>query len=498
MQQPKAQACLAVGFHCSCSEEFGLSQLERTWAGGQGEGSSLLASALVNVGAGMGAVALAVGLTTRTPLLIAALLFLCAVVVLLRMPMWTLPATGLTLLVLIPVGYLPNSRVTNMLSPALLVMTVWGLRMLNAARLGAKRPALVLLALAWLAGACASSIALPASLAWSLNFVLLVVLPWWLAGDADKKTVRALLVTWLVLVTTLAVLAIVESRIGRNPISVLETHYNFKQTWAGYRVTTTLGHPLVNGTFFAMSTALAGALFLQRRHAVFLVPAALGGFAALLTLSRGASLAVAAAVAVIVGAWILRGSRGLGIKVTVVALAVAGMTLIFTNDALEQRSASAEAISSAALRVSVIEQARFIAKETNYLGAGPGASVQARDHYLVNNQIRFESSFLQILVEDGYPGLIAFGSLLFISGAVAFWRRNYPGLGLVVAYTVSLGTYESIDESISLLLLGLSLFVALSPVSALWLAPGQPGKDKTVLSEPARTRAYRPGALSGA
>ena len=390
-------------------------------------------------------------------------LFAAAVAILTVIPPHFLPPIALTAYALVPVNYLPGSRITSELSPALLVMLVWEFKMLLAKPATAWWPRFPVIATAlWLVLGIALSIARPVSVGWALNFMVFVLLPVFMARRASAKTAPLLLRTWIGLASVLATVGIIEGLIRRNPIPWIGDHYNFEQVWATYRITTTLGHPLANGTFFAMACALCWSQVLATRALQYLVPFALTGTAMLLCVSRAALFASVLAVILVTAVW-FRWNRGLGQKLLAVCLLSAAIFYAFGNDTIRYRSASAEGAASAQLRVSVISLSQAVVRQTHYLGVGPGASSHTQDKLIFDRRVRFESAALQLYVDGGIPGLIGVGSLILSSAVVAIRRRRLGGLATLTAFTVSVAGYEFLEDPNALLLMGLPFLLISLP-----------------------------------
>lgn len=388
------------------------------------------------------------------------------VLLLFALPRKLLPGVATAVFALIPVAYLPGSRITTVLSPALLIMLVWLLRLSQSKpTTAARRPVLpAFFVFAWLPVGIFVSINHIVSVAWAINFAIFVLLPCLMAHRADPGTRSALITTCLLLATMLAFLGCLEFALQRNPLTFLNSHYNFHQIWSTYRITTTLGHPLVNGTFFAMTCGLAWGRFLTKGAWYYCGIAALTGVATVATVSRSAVGAAAVAVVVATLVWLYGSPISLGRKlVTVLVLSLSLATVTATGEQLKSRSASSEGAASARLRVQMISVAESLVRETHYLGVGPGASSHTRDRLVFDRRVRFESGLLQLYVDGGIPGALSVLSLLASVGLIALRRHDLPGISMLVAFTTSIAGYEYLEDVAALLLMGLPMLLVLVP-----------------------------------
>ncbi len=100
------------------------------------------------------------------------------------------------------------------------------------------------------------------AVAWTAGFAVLALLPAALV-PFEPAAARPIVSTWTGLAAVLGVYASLEAWVLRdNPL--LGWAYRsapapdgFDQIWSVYRATTTMGHPLVNATFFAVALPLA-------------------------------------------------------------------------------------------------------------------------------------------------------------------------------------------------------------------------------------------------
>lgn len=364
---------------------------------------------------------------------------LVLVLVAASLPAPVLPALALVVAVLVPWTYLVDFGHAALLSPANVVMGVFVVR--SAPTMSARQRWAVgalaahLLALAVLVAPGSRAVAV----LWAALYLLLAA-ACLQRGEAVVGLVRA----WVVTSGLVGLYAVLERAAGGNPLGVVftATQYPVEQVWSTYRVTTTLGHPLVNGTFLAAGGALALSALLHGGSRWLL--AALAGSVAgvALTGSRGAVLALvvgcAAAAALAPrgrGQW-QRAATGAG-----VALGLSGLAAL----SLAPRLASDEARYSSQTRLAVLEAAVGRFTSGGWLGAGPGGSESALLGFASTlGDAPIESSPLQLALSLGLPGALAAAALLAVVLVRA--RRTSPhGAVLVLALVVAGATFNLLE-----------------------------------------------------
>ncbi len=185
-------------------------------------------------------------------------------------------------------------------------------------------------------------------------------------------------------------------------------HYN-----ASYRVTTLLGHPLVNGLVFATAGVLAASelvrspnrtLWSWTRFAILV-----GATDA--THSRGAAIALAAGVLVVLVFARTESQAAPRRRLWLfVSLLAAGALLAY---GLAARDESREGQNSAQIRETVITRASEAARLAGPFGAGPGESeAYRRTQRLPGWQVDLENSYAQLAVSIGVLGLLLTVTLL--------------------------------------------------------------------------------------
>lgn len=412
------------------------------------------AAAAVGVGLGWGALGLLV--------LLLAAVWLCL------MPVDWLPALALASFVLVPVLHLPLDSLNGAINPGIGIVFVWAIRLASGrgqVTFGAEVVPLGLLLL-WVVWSTLYSARPETSLLWTVNFVVLVgLLGLLLPGQPVAR--ELLLRTWLALGVSLGAYAVLELLVQANPILdwLYRSTGSLEQTWEVYRVTTTLGHPLVNGTFFAIAVVIALSRVLRTPSRGFVVATlcCLGGLVG--TASRGAVLAAGVGVLLLLlGPMVRRGSeisrRALIPVVIVLVVAVCGAYMY-----LGARASGDEASGSTMVRQATYELGLEIAEDHWPWGAGPGIADNLKREAFAGDQDRgIESSYLQIAISLGLPGLmlLGFAALTAIARAI---RRQPEIAAALVAYFVSVAFFNLIEaHRPALLLLGVLMgCVASSP-----------------------------------
>lgn len=375
--------------------------------------------------------------TSTTGALVA--LALPLVVILCCLPHWWLPSIALVTFAVLPVGYLAAAPPLfgRFLTPTVVVLAVWLFRSRVAARAFPRRPifnrwcallALVLMVLVRL------SLNPVRSLLWVAVFLGACVLPAIRGGRVDERTVPALLRTWLGMGAALSLVAMIESIARFNP---LDRYYSIDQHWSVYRVTTLLGHPLMNGTFFAITGCLAlfTALRPGRNRAFATVTFLLSSFAAALTASRSGVLALV--VGLTAGLLILLWSRrvSLGPKLAGIGLGALVVVVVPNLPAFSARTGSAEAVASTLYRNDVVKLTYRLFVQRPLHGGGPGTSGMLADQ--AGASLPLESGILGSLVSLGVVGCLALTVFLLFLAAQAVRCRRLDAVAGLVAFLVA-------------------------------------------------------------
>ncbi|TFB73338.1 hypothetical protein E3O06_08940 [Cryobacterium glaciale] len=402
------------------------------------------------------------------------LLAFVAVATLFLVPTHILPAVALATFALIPARVLPQDGPIGALPLTTMIIVVWAVRRLLTGPADLPGPAapapfrsatryFALLFLVWSLFSLVRSTDVQASLGWIISFSAGVLLPLSIVNASrEAYWIRRV---WLVLGAWLGAYAVLEGALRANPIwgtlfSVLGL--SDSQHWSVYRATASFGHPLFAGLFFAVACALAIGVWLRENSKPALLAAVFSGLGLVATVSRGAILSAAIAIAFAYAvSLVLRGDKRWGKFALLAVLMVVAVIGLFQFDAFTARNNSIEAELSSQARDLGVWVSLQAANLTGWIGSGPGTSgITGR----LFNEVTIENSLLQLLISIGLPGVVLF--LLVIGSAVAhaLSRRAVGAAAALVAYTVCIAGFNAIDALRPMhLLLGCLLILALNP-----------------------------------
>lgn len=450
-------------------------QLGDPW-GARGPAGTAIVAVLVAGVLAMGAVAALSWQATIVVLACAAFAFLFV------LPVWLLPSLAFAAFALLPVGYLSGvpEVVGRFLSPTVLVLAVYGLRSWRDRDPGPTRTYPYLLGIGLLL-LVPFSINPARSLLWVVVLGVAALLPSTLT--TGFRTTEALRRTWFVIAGLLALYAIAESVTHLNPLGGL---YTVEQHWSVYRVTTTIGHPLLNGAFFATTACLAVFAALQGGRARWLpmLVFPLSGVAAALTGSRSALVALAAGLAV--GLIVSIFSRRLTARVKVggLTLAVATVLTLPNLPTFADRLGSLEAAASASYREAVVRLAVRLIEQQPLFGGGPGTSGRVAEQS--GALLPLESGVLGTLVSVGLLGGAAIAVYLVLAWTAFARRQQFGALSALTAFLVAGGSFPLWESNAA----------ALALVGLVWLAGGTSSAASSTTQPTARLVA--PGQVVGA
>lgn len=421
--------------------------------------AALAAGALLGAGVAVAALPLA-GL----------LLLAAAAALLLTAPRAALWAFALVLFAVVPLSALPLPGVFLTISPPMLVLLAVAVRRLldgpgpPSAEL---RPVAVLLLgyAAWLAVTALASDHRHVTVGWLVSYGGLVVLPALLA-TTEPQVRDVLRCTWAALGGVLGLYALVETFLLKaNPVLGL-LGQEVDQRWSVYRATTTLGHPVSNGGFFAVAVPLALGLAVQRRSKLAAAAAVLaaGGVVASGTRSAFLAMLIGAAVAVLFPVAGRSTGRTQAVARTVGMVAI-GAVLLVGWAYLAVRSTSGEGQRSAAFRSTQVPIALESVQDAPVLGTGPGAASFTHEPLLarIGGAGAFESHWLELVVGAGLPGLLL-GIAVVLAAVTSALRSGAPDVaGAVLAWAAAATFVNSLEGGRpELLVLGLVLAMAFS------------------------------------
>ncbi|MCU1432334.1 MAG: hypothetical protein JWP95_1439 [Actinotalea sp.] len=369
-----------------------------------------------------------------------------------------LPSVALVLLLTVPMEDLPLPSALQTLSPPSLVVLLWALRFVveesgrvsrsvEQARLAVVLvPMVGLLALSWLL-TTERAVAAGWGIAFCVNVLVVVVL---LVHETERAR-ATVLDTWRVLAAVLGLLALLEAFVLRDNLVLELVHavvggpLAFEQEWGVYRATTTIGHPLENAAFFALSIPLALVPALRRPSVLRVLGVLLpvGGLAA--TVSRGASVATLVAVGALLAveahrdpAQRRRVAVGCGVLTVVVVLGAALQL---------QRTATAEAASSTDYRVGVVGQGLAEVAARPLLGVGPGVSSVHKEASTGGSTaaLSYENGWLESAVSVGLPFTVLLLGLVLWAASRAARRGDVDLATALVLLVLIMSTYNILE-----------------------------------------------------
>jgi hypothetical protein len=321
---------------------------------------------------------------------------------------------GVTLLVPTEIPFFP--RLLQGAALGIIPLTAWILRTPRKARAYPKTTGLAVFLLFWL---LLSEIAGPLHTRhgweWLITVAVALVLVVINTPQMDPKSFRRM---FLLTATTLGAYAVLEGLVLHQNLlfGALFEHtswWDSQQHGVSYRVTTILGHPLVNGTVFAAAAVLAASEIVEVRgkSTTHWVRFALLVGAVLATHSRGAAIALAVGVAVVI---IFSGNHGnvqSMRRLTLLLSAVLGTIVIVSG--LQARNESSQGQASANVRVTVLSRAAQAVEKLGPFGAGPGEAETYRvDNQLPGSEIPLENSYAELAVSLGPLGALLIATLL--------------------------------------------------------------------------------------
>jgi hypothetical protein len=400
-----------------------------------------------------------------------------------------LPALALILTCVWPAGSFSHYPALwgTRFTPAIAVMIIWAVKQkkLPGERLIPLWLTTILIALP--AALFAVNLTFPGlqrSLGWLIVAFICLGLPILLSPAGSDEETRENLTTALLGITWfLGFLGLVQALLEWD---TLAQFWTIRQHWSVFRITTLLGHPLINGLFFAGTT-----LFWTAKSAInprkYLAVLIMSGTALMLTGSRSGLLAAAVGALVIV-AWLI-GTRSISAdrRFTMIGLIV-GLSLfiflLFQLGLISSRSGTEEGDSSAAVRSQLFSLVALL--HTNPIwGAGAGDSAVL---FTRVSDLPLENGFLGNYVSMGWMGVVWI-SLSFIALAAGCIRgSNIGGAAMIVAMAVAGAGFPSWEHTPALLILTSCAFLITPPL----------GSSKTlsyVVHEPATARAPRPSLV---
>lgn len=417
-------------------------------------------------------------LVSMAPLLVGVVALGCiGILACLRVAVSTLPAIAVYAFVFNPLPYsvITTQYASRFITPSLMVLVVWLIRR-TSPDADQQQRSLTLAALlgavlsVWLIGGILVSDARMRSIMWTVTFLLVLLVisaATYATADEARSATNAVLLSATILGTVAILEGVIQSSILGNFFDRQDG--TSLQHWSVYRVTTTLGHPLVNALFFACAGVLALAVLASFRSFAA-VAALLASCAGLyFTVSRGGVIAFIVGVATVVMLLIFRAGVPTRWKVVAIGGCIAATTIFLSSPLAATRDGSADGRGSTIVRQELPAQVLDVVAKDFYLGSGPGTSIsrflQAGYPYPV------ESSAFQLLISLGALGLLTTALLTGILLIVLF-RSSWPySAAICIAYIVMISTFSVMDDYVGVLTL-LPLLVASSRLSILGAAVG--------------------------
>lgn len=351
-------------------------------------------------------------------------------IVLFFLPTRVLPALALAAFVLIPVAYIDGIPLVSgrYFTPSTVILSIWLIRIVASDFKHAQRPirgenglrismyaAVVTISVLSLLGADPVR-----SLMWTASAIVCLILPASASSSRafDERMRAVLLRTWMSLGILLSVVAGLESILASNPLTRI---YSFEQHWSVYRVTTTLGHPLMNSTFFAMTACIGLLAFLLKGGKTAGAAFVAAGFATALTASRSGIVALLCGLLIVIAILVFSSRTKLVLKISGMSAAVLSAVGILNIPLLKERMNSSEAEGSAGYRETLWESTLHLLEGKIALGNGPGTSGQLAVEE--GMALPLESAILGSLVSLGVVGALVL--VIFLS----FWIVNSARAG---------------------------------------------------------------------
>lgn len=365
-------------------------------------------------------------------------------------PVAWLPSAALISILLIPAESLPLPALASSLPIGLLFLIVWQLRTTSAA---APRTVTVVVAVAfavWLGLSFAfAGMLSPRSVTWSIGALIAIVLfalrpP---AAEESRQAIRA----FTLVAAALAGLAIVESFVvGSNPLlgGIFSATTNWGTESTGiHRATTLIGHPLMNGTVFAVASVIVVGRLLAPG-----VRARRGEYAQLLVLVGGiaASQTRTGALAALVGLLLVvafSAQRGNQLRrLSFVGLGL--LLLLFFALALSQRNSTGLDF-TVDHRASVPAAALASIDGHEVFGVGPSMSDQWRaTKRYAGTSVTLENGYAQLIVSIGPFGMLLFVTNLLVAIAIGLARpTSRPAAAGLATLGLALAGFNAIEGS---------------------------------------------------
>jgi hypothetical protein len=393
---------------------------------------------------------------TQPGLTLIGLALAVVVAVAMLVPTAWLPTAALLSILFVPAESLPVPALASSLPLGLLFLVVWQLRTTSSAE---PRPIAIVVACAfavWLGLSFAfAGMLSPRSVTWSVGALIAIVLfalrpP---AAAETRLAIRAFTLT----AAALAALAIVESFVvGSNPLlgPVFSSTTNWgTESTAIHRATTLIGHPLMNGTVFAVASVIVVTRLLLpgvhgRRGDYVQLALLVGGIAAAQTRTGALAALAGLLLAVVVSAQSGNRLR----RLSFVGLGV--VLLVFFGLALSQRNSSGLDF-TVDHRASVPAAALASIDGHEVFGVGPSMSDRwrAAKRY-AGTSVTLENGYAQLIVSIGPFGMLLFVTNLLVAIVIGLARPgSRPAAAGLATLALALAGFNAIEGSPRLLVL---------------------------------------------
>lgn len=374
------------------------------------------------------------------------------------------PVLALWAFVLLPVGYteLPSVIGRN-LTPALLLILIWELRVLTRRGRNRKAPGVfdagvVVVVAALVISSFLGESALP-SLLWVVVFSVTTLLAARAAIVSDNADLDiALLQRHLLYVGIfIGIVSLIEFLFQINPWDLVYTELYRDRSWSVIRAKASFGHPLVL-SLVASAIVASGLAFSVRRP--LLLAAGMGGAVLGLVLSVSRTGLVATALGVMIAVIAQSVARAPADRWRAIGVLLLGgvvVLLAWNSDLLQDRQSSADGAGSTTYRDAIFERAVRLIESGGLTGYGPGRSI---DVYTQNYPgLILENSALQLVISLGAISALVFIAI-FVSGIASLRRSRAWGPAGLAAVCVSLSGFNALDGNPAILVIVVPFVIA--------------------------------------
>lgn len=382
-------------------------------------------------------------------------------------PLKTLPAITLAVTLLIPTDtlLLPHQIVGQALG--VIPLLVWILRSRKSVASPVALQLAALLLCAWMVlSQTFARLYTHHGWAWLITATVAMVLT--IMMPPDGLSPQRLRKMFLAITTPLAIYGVIEGfvihkNILFQPILEHTVWWRGVHTSVSYRITTILGHPLVNATIFSVAAILTATDWLEKREHPYREGARLLVLigAVVATHSRGAAVGLAVGLIFVFMFTRIRHRAAVARRLAFMMCALIASTLLIVG--VRARDESTEGQKSAATRIAVLTRAAETLHENEPFGVGPDESDAYRSLMrLPGYETPLENSYAQLAVSLGPIGTLLFVGLLM--AVVVVGLRGGAAVGEALALLtllIDIGGYNAIENYRPLLIVIALLLVAI-------------------------------------